>query len=324
MKLGKLLLGIVIVSLIVSMAIPMAAAPKPDKPGGGKPGGEDPPADPVIAYRGRQGKDYTLNVMNADGSNQAIVYRQYLGIGTASWSPDGSSIAVDVNVRRDGVYLTDLYRIDISIVDGVPQGSEPIVLAQDIDRYEVAWSPAGDVIAFKNTVNGYKVIQTVPATGGTVETIYTAQEGYGIGSFAWSNDASKMAIASGSSGVGSIFILDLSDGTTRTVKGPSTESGGFLDWARTKDVLAFYLIPTVGEAGIYLLDLTETSPTPELIWADGTSRSPSWSPDDSQLVFETGSGPKKGQQIAVYTFSTEEIEYHALGMHPDWCRDIQQ
>jgi Tol biopolymer transport system component len=324
MKAKKLLLSIVVVSLIVSMAIPMAAAPKPDKPGGGKP--NEPPADPVIAFNAGGGPNPRIDVMNADGSNQATVYSQHgLGIGQHCWSPDGSAIAVKISVKRDGVYLKDLIRIDISVVDGEPQGSEPIVLVQDIASGGVGWSPNGDVIAFTQMVGDYKsLIQTVPADGGLVETIYTAPDGYNVNWPTWNSDGTKMAFTQGASGQqGSLMQLDLSDGSTTTIYGPNSDSIGFIDWARTKDVLAFYMIPTEGEAGIYLLDLTETPSTPEPLWVDDISRSPSWSPDDSQLVFDTRSGPRKGHQIAVYTFSTEEIEYYSTGMHPDWSREIQ-
>jgi Tol biopolymer transport system component len=321
MKLGKLLLSIVIVSLIVSMAIPMAAAPKPDKPPKPPPGGDDPPADPVIAFRTGNGPNPRIDVMNADGSNQATVFRGGLSIGQTSWSPYGNAIAVQVNVRRDGVYFTDLYRIDISIVNGEPQGSEPIVLVQDIASRGPAWSPNGDVIAFIQMVgDNYGLIQTIPADGGPVETIYTAPDGYNVNWPTWNSDATKMVFTQGASGQGSLMLLDLSDGSTTSISMPISGSIGFIDWARTKDVLAFYMIPTAGDAGIYLLDLTETSPTPEPLWVDDISRSPSWSPDDSQLVFDTRSGPRKGHQISVYTFSTEEIEYYSTGMHPDWCR----
>jgi dipeptidyl aminopeptidase/acylaminoacyl peptidase len=309
MKLGKLILGIVIVSLIVSMAIPMATAKKPPKP---PPGGEDPPADPAIAFRGSKGPRNTIVVMNADGSNQATVFSAD-SIGHLTCSPNLNAVAAMVMVRRGNDYSYDLWRIDISIVDGVPQGSEPIELTQDI-TYGPAWSPQGDVIAFTENLPNNDRILTVPADGGSVQTIYTAPEGYNVASPAWNSDASKMAFVQGSNGHHSIMLLDLSDGSTTTVYGPISDPMGFVDWARTKDELAIY---GVGE--IYLLDLTQPSPTPEVLLEDGAPRSPSWSPDDSQLVFETT--VKRGRVVSVYTFSTEEIDYLANGMHPDWCRE---
>jgi Tol biopolymer transport system component len=127
-----------------------------------------------------------------------------------------------------------------------------------------------------------------------------------------------MVFTQGASGQGSLIMLDLSDGSTTTINVPPSNGIGFMDWARTQDVLALYMVTTAGEGGIYLLDLTETSPTYEPIWVDGNPRSPSWSPDDSQLVFDTSY--KRGRYVSVYTFSTQEIEHHARGVHPDWCR----
>jgi Tol biopolymer transport system component len=281
------------------------------KPGGGGKPPEEPPADPAIVYRTPKGRDTALMVMNADGSNQAVIY-QADTIGNPCWAPDGSAIAF-LLLQED--YTEDLYRIDVSVVNGVPMGSNPTELAQDIEM-EIEWSPSGDVIAFENTVNGYKVLQTVPATGGTIETIYTAQEGYGIGSFAWSNDASKMAIGSGSNGVGSLLILDLSDGTITTVSGPSTDSKGHFDWARTSDTLV-----CTSKAGISTIDLTSPSPTWEtLIAGEGLYKMPTWSPDDSQIACLKWD-KNNWLNIMVYTIETEEMEKIAKGFAPDWCRE---
>lgn len=329
MKLRKAFLSLVTVSLLltVSLSIPMSpilvsAAP----PGGCQPwpeckggGGEEPPADPAIAFIASTGPNNHIVVMNADGSNQATVL-SYNYIKQITMSPDGSAVATQVSVRRGDQYFHDLWRIDISIVDGEPQGSEPIELVQDIGHCP-AWSPQGDVIAFIRSPGNNNQILTVPADGGDVEAIYTAPDGYRVHYPTWNSDGSKMAFTQGSGGQGSLIILDLSDGSTTSINMPEENNGiGFLDWARTKDVLAFRYVSLSGISYVYTLDLTETSPTPQMLLEDGDPDSPSWSPDDTQLVFERTY--KNARRVSIYDFSTGEIEDLAKGRFPDWTRDI--
>jgi Tol biopolymer transport system component len=278
----------------------MAAAKKPPKPPP-----DEPPADPAIAYRLQKGRVQTLFVMNADGSNQASIWED---VGNPCWAPDGSAIAFG--------FQHVLYRIDVSVVDGVPQGSNPIALTDEIKSSPPKWSPAGDVIAFTNHFNGeYNLIQTVPAMGGTVETIYTAPEGYSVLSMAWRSDASKMAIELiefYNNNQRTIVVLDLSDYTTTTVYGPTTDRCDHLDWARTSDTLTF-----TSNDGISILDMTQTNPTPQVLIA-GNNEWPIWSPDDSQMIYLQWH--KNSYKLSVYTLSTEESEIIGKGSAPDWCR----
>lgn len=317
MKLWRILTSLVIVSLLLTVTLTsgFVLAGK----GGGKPDKEPPPpADPAIAFIGSTGPNNHIVVMNADGSNQATVF-SYNYIKQITMSPDGSAIAAQVSVQRDGQYFHDLWRIDISIVDGEPQGSEPIELVQDIG-YCPAWSPQGDVIAFVRSAGSNNQILTVPADGGDVEAIYTAPEGYRVHYPTWNSDGSRMAFTQGSGGQGSLMILDLSDGSTTSINLPENNGIGFLDWARTKDVLAFRYVSTGGQQYIYTLDLTETSPTPQMLLEDGSPDSPSWSPDDTQLVFERTY--KNARRVSVYDFSTGEVDYLAKGRFPDWSRHV--
>jgi Tol biopolymer transport system component len=291
----KLIISLIIVSLFLTMVIPMTAAPKPPKPP------KDPPADPAIVYR----RADTVYVMNADGSNQADIWWP---AGNPCWAPDGSAIAFG--------FENVLYRVDVTVVDGVPQGSNQIALTDQIKTSPPKWSPAGDEIAFINTLNGdYRLIQTVPATGGDVETIYMAPEGYSVSCFAWRNDASKMAIQQGGNGQRSIIVLDFSDSSTTTVFGPTTYWFGHIDWARTSDTLV-----CTSNAGISTIDLTDPSPTMEtLIVGSGQYKMPSWSPDDSQIACLKWER-NRWLNLMVYDLETEEMEKLAKGFAPDWCR----
>ncbi|UCG70787.1 MAG: hypothetical protein JSV09_07260, partial [Thermoplasmata archaeon] len=229
--------------------------------------------------------------------------------------PDGSAIAF---LMQQEDYTYDLWRIDVSVVNGEPQGSNPTELTQDVRLQVPAWSPAGDVIAFKqNLEDGSKVIQTVPATGGAVETIYTAPEGYGIGEITWRRDASQLAFTTSNNGLGYIMALDISDYSTTTLYGPTTQWFGRIDWARTSDTFVY-----CSNDGIYILDITQPNPTPQKLIASGHKK-PTWSPDDSQIALQKWD-KNNWLNLMVYTLETGEMVKIAKGSDPDWCRDIQQ
>lgn len=302
-------------TLVVSAGPPGGCQPWPECKGGG---GEEPPADPAISFL-QLGKKDKLWVMNADGSNQAVVYETGGLSAQQTWSPNGDAIAF-----LDGAGRRDLWRINISVVDGTPQGSDPYRLIQNT-YYSPAWSPLGDKIAFTRGLNDPPwLIQTVPATGGAVETIYTAPEGYWVLDLTWRSDGSQLAFVelNTNNNQKSIVVLDLSDGSTTTVYGPVTGSVHHLDWARTQDVLAF-IRGQDGNLAVVTLDMTEENPTPQVVY-DGEGSSPSWSPDDSQLVFG-GRVCCKGKSygaVFVYEFSTGNLVELSRGYYPDWSRHV--
>ncbi len=110
----------------------------------------------------RSGGEFTLWVMNADGSNpreltaplaQADVF--------PTWSPDGSTLAFQ---RRSGA----VYRIGLI----QPGGGAPAFFDFDGDAFAPAWSPDGTQIAFVGRVNGeYDIHVRAPSGQGPVTRI---------------------------------------------------------------------------------------------------------------------------------------------------------
>lgn len=274
-----------LVSLLMSFPLISAAAPDkcepwPECKGGG---GEDPPADPAITYiRNGNPTDY-LMVMDADGSNKYSVYRgKYLA--SPSWSPDGGQIAF---YQEDENYVHALWRIDIDIVDGKPEGSNPVELWTDCEGCPLAWSPAGDVIAVVTGSYYFPPCElwTIPATGGSPTQLRSVP--HGLGSPAWSPDGSEIAFVERWPPYGtpnppptvySIKILTIASGEVRTV----LETTDFsivhrgLDWSRDGGKIAF----VKGAPAIYTLDLV----TGEQVFVTG-GMYPTWSPDDSHLAY---------------------------------------
>jgi Tol biopolymer transport system component len=223
------------------------------------------PADPAIAYYGyiKAQRMTGIAVCNADGTNARVIHSTSASVRAFSWSPDGTSIA----------YLTlsplEVWRINVSVVNGVPQGSNATrLLGGDGYTYGVpAWSPLGDVILSNrkpfNAPDTENVLVTVPAAGGAATVIYQPPIGAMAAPATWSPDATRIAFAEHPPGGGGaapdIFVLELATGIKTMVM--DAHPGGvwprYLEWARTRDALAF---EDFDAGGVYTLDINVGAP----------------------------------------------------------------
>jgi Tol biopolymer transport system component len=328
-------IGLVVVLMAtLLMSFPLVSAPPPDKCEPWpecKDGGEEPPADPAIAFVGKQKvRGDTIDVvmvMNVDGSNQAVIYQEeYFSLTCGpSWSPDGNSIAWCGYTYIPNVpgWNFGVWRIDVVIVNGVPQGTNLQQLVDEGDgRYfsSIAWSPLGNEIAY--TVHlydpGMYKIDAVQATGGTPYSIYTAPEGHAIdihAGLAWSSDGAQLATCGGEIPAGnegkSIMIVDRATGTVahRLLTGQFPFGG--LDWARQgSNTLAFH-----ANGAIYTVDIDSGTAVPVV---EGSG--PSWSPDNSEIAYRQLLGKPNAVDLSIYEFGTGDITPLAKGNQPDWRR----
>lgn len=300
------------------------------KGGKPKPPPEEPAADPAIVYRGSTS---ALDVANADGSNKTRIYENSSHrVSCPSWSGDGGSVAyVDENnyASEPNSYL---WRIDVDVVNGEVQTSNRTVLVNDVEVWWAQWSPAANEIAYiagTSTSDALiRQLRVVPSTGGTQQALYTPPAGRTLKYVQWSPSGDRIAVLEKDipNDLWYLVLIDRASphGAT-TVDLPTVDTGDSawsIAWAKTtqnKDVLLY-----VDGAGIHRLDLV--SGDREFI-ADGDT--PSWSPDDSQIVFdgrvETGRGKKKKYVYGIvkYTFSSEEKELiveESTPTDPDWSR----
>jgi Tol biopolymer transport system component len=305
---------LIVITLLLLVSTGLAQRGGGERPpgggGGGGGGGNNPPANPEIAYVIDGGNANLIAVMNADGSNQTQVYSGSNGnFFTPSWSPLGSGTQLDpYSIAFE--CCGGLWRIDVAVVNGVPQGSNEIILLSG-DYFNPAWSPAGDEIA----VDGYATgIFVVPAGGGAAQTLYTPPAGRLARYPTWSPDASQIAFVEQDESGGTNNVITILDRDTGTVLntlplGQQFLSVTHLDWSRgvNRNALAF----TAG--GVYTLDLPSGSPS--FVISGG---SPSWSPDDTKLAFK-GSGRQAGVQVI--TLATGAVQtLKKGGLLPDWRR----
>lgn len=288
--------------VVLLLSAPLAAAPK----GGGKGGGTP---NPAIAYA--SAGTFRLYVMDEDGSNKAMIFDEF-HVEWPSWSPDGAHIAF---TNRPPATRT-LWRIDIAVVDGIVQGSNPVQLVSDCDPICLpAWSPAGDVIAYM-TGNKYytpSVIWTIPADGGTPTPLYTSTEG--IVGFSWNSDGTEMAIFEAKTawpgppeGDYEINILTVATGEVQTVWETwdlvGLSSGRGFDWSH--DGATFALVV---DFDLYTID--RASGALEFLVSDGMY--PAFSPD-TRLAYVEGL-----QRVKSIDLDTGRVQRLAgSGWTPDW------
>lgn len=299
---------------LISAAPPDKCEPWPECKGGG---GEDPPADPAIAYFW-QGE---IKVMNTDGSNQATIYEGDFHTTGLSWSPDGSSLAFSVFGTPQGDF--SLWRIDIEVVDGAPQGMNAQRLAGPEDCNACtgpAWSPVGGEIAIGAGVGVFpSYVTVVPDTGGPAQVIYTGpQETTGCKEVTWSSDGSRLAFVEVDMTTGDKYIkvIERATGTvTHTLVEGMFDTIEGLEWGRQgSDELAFGGQSEGVGFSLYILDIA----TGALEQVRGGDQ-PSWSPDNSMMVFVTlGKGQPRIKTIDLGTGDVTTLANR--GKLPDWRR----
>jgi Tol biopolymer transport system component len=284
--------------------------------GGGKPGGGEPPADPAIVVA----RNGDLYVMNDDGSNVTGLVADADSFGSSqSWSPDGTQIAFAK--RNDGVYVVD--------ADG--NGLTRIL---EFEAYSVAWSPGvtadgHEKIAFTSSYPGDLYVVNLDGTG---LTNLTNSTGHSESAPSWSPDADRIVVQQGQSDPYIVVHeLDVVDGslaivasTNLTDAGPLAGAGvGGATWAKTQDLLSVSRVGPGGDYEIWIIPVS--SPTTAYVAFDGEwAVAMSWSPDDSQILFQGADGKRK-DALKVLTLSSGSTTtiYSTRGNinSADWRRD---
>ena len=281
------------------------------------------PADPAIAFVVR-GTLNELRVVDASGAHETTIWQSsYAGFAIPTWSPDGSKILI-----KD----FDLITLDVSVVDGIPVASNPVVLPDLPNTTSAApdWAPDGSEIAFFGTEGTSTYgIWVMASDGSGANRIYTAPAGTRVRYPTWSPDGSQIAFIQRNldpEGRGDDYhpVLTVINRTGGTVAASRafTEFGNVLfpTWQRTAGgtLLAIEARAAARKARdrkyhVYIVD-PFTGGAPDLIDEGGH---PTWSSDDSEVAFISSNGKLVAFNRA--TGATRTVS-NSNAHGPDWMR----
>ncbi len=238
--------------------------------------------DGKIAWR--EGSTGIL-LMDPDGTNQVALIR-YIhsnephegypilpGLGSPSWSPDGTRFVfyhyVDRNTRH-------IYTINID-------GSDPVQLTNHLNIRDSSprWSPDGTQIVFRSNRDGDSEIYVMDTDGSNVIRLTHSPGPGGNGGPAWSPDGRQIAFISSRDGNGEIYVMD-ADGRNQVNLTQHPEADISPTWSPDGRYIAF-----VSESGrdgdrhenreIYVMKADGTNQV-NLTQNPGDDLFPAWSP----------------------------------------------
>jgi Tol biopolymer transport system component len=305
-----------------------------------------PPGDPAIVYYAYQAWGHTdIKVMDASGANQKVIVEGIkAGYGNfePAWLPDNARI---VFARTDGECLPDsngvflvnkdgtgLCRVTLMSTQpwpcwGYPSCSPPPTEENGLEKLRIVYH---DVM----TPEGLFGLSMVDAECGAAPPVILSDPPHGSYMYmSWSPDGAKLVARVMDEGEASphLIIHDIVHNATGSlVAVPSIDllAAGTLagadvwgvDWSNDGTRIAVGASLAGGNFDIWVIDLTGNyyAPTNITNTMDFTEIQPSWSPDNSQIVYS-----KNGYIYKMRADGTERVQLAAPGRRqqlrgPDW------
>ena len=287
-----------------------------------------------------------IYVMDVTGANKTRVYSNYNNQSFQTpdypaWSATGTQLCFTLN-------STDLYTLNIALVNGVPTGSGATKIGNGVagggNYKQGKWRPGQNEIAcvWKKTGDPDK-IHLLPSAGGSPSVLYTAGTGWIIeDDIAFKSDGSNLVFSERQTSTGFVYlkVLDVAAGQViQSIDLSQYKSVKEIDWAKSSgnSTVAITTRPLCDTSVIGLNDIHQlhtvdvSSPVPSLIWLKNDVGNISYSPDDLQITINSGLSRSSGGSgcsvsqysgMRILTIATMGITSPSYtgGNHHDWKR----
>jgi TolB protein len=235
-----------------------------------------------IAYVTKAGKEYRLEIADADGEGTQVALRSHEPIISPAWSPDGTKVAyVSFEAKKPVVYVQDLVTKQRTVIANY-KGSNSAP----------SWSPDGSRLAVALSKEGLTQVYVVNADGGGLRRLTSTN---GIDTEPqFSADGRSIYFTSDRSGGPQIYKMSSGGGDPQRV----TFSGSYNISPRISPdgkTLA-YISRRDGRFQLYALDLTNGQE--QRLSDTAKDESPSFSPNGKYIMYAT-EGNRRGSLAVV-------------------------